>query len=126
MANFDNAFEIIKKHEGGYVNDPDDAGGQTFMGISQRANPNLEIWNTVNKIASKYKKVSTINKYLYADKKLIAEVKNVYKTKYWDAFKLDDCPIDSLANQIFDSAVNCGISATKKMIGRVLQDSKIV
>ena len=36
MADFNKAIAIILKHEGGYVNDPDDPGGETNMGITKR------------------------------------------------------------------------------------------
>ena len=40
---FREAIEVILKHEGGYVNDPVDPGGETNMGISKRAYPDLDI-----------------------------------------------------------------------------------
>ena len=36
MADFDEAIKVIFKHEGGYVYDPDDPGGETKYGISKR------------------------------------------------------------------------------------------
>ena len=35
MANFDEEFNRIIFVEGGYVNDKDDAGGETYLGISR-------------------------------------------------------------------------------------------
>jgi len=40
---FEKAFLFILKWEGGYVNDPNDPGGETKYGISRRAYPNLNI-----------------------------------------------------------------------------------
>ena len=40
---FKDAIKVILKHEGGYVNDPDDPGGETMMGISKKAYPHLNI-----------------------------------------------------------------------------------
>ena len=37
------AFKKVIGHEGGYVFDPDDAGGETIYGISKRAYPHLDI-----------------------------------------------------------------------------------
>lgn len=36
-------FEVGNKKNGGYTNDPHDAGGETKWGISKRAYPNLDI-----------------------------------------------------------------------------------
>ena len=36
---FDVAFERLIGHEGGYVNNPSDPGGETKFGISRRAYP---------------------------------------------------------------------------------------
>ena len=35
--NFDKIIEKVLKHEGGYVNDKDDPGGETNMGVSKKA-----------------------------------------------------------------------------------------
>lgn len=36
---FRHAVEIVLKHEGGYVNDPRDPGGETKYGISKHSSP---------------------------------------------------------------------------------------
>ena len=48
MANFNEEFKKVILVEGGYVNDPDDAGGETYLGISRRYNPNSKIWNIID------------------------------------------------------------------------------
>ena len=42
---FSEAIEIVLKHEGGYVNDPDEPGGETKYGISKRSFPKYYIKN---------------------------------------------------------------------------------
>jgi len=37
QENWDASFEMVLKHEGGYVNDPRDPGGRTNLGVTQRA-----------------------------------------------------------------------------------------
>ena len=44
-ARFLKAFEKVLRHEGGYVNDPLDLGGETKYGISKRSYPHLDIKN---------------------------------------------------------------------------------
>ena len=41
MADFLKAFNKIIVNEGGYVNDKDDKGGETFMGITRKNHPNI-------------------------------------------------------------------------------------
>ena len=42
---FEKAFEITIGHEGGYVNDLTDNGGETKFGISKKSFPNLTVWS---------------------------------------------------------------------------------
>jgi lysozyme family protein len=52
---FNYCIPIILKEEGGYVNDPNDPGGETNMGISKAAYPNLDIKNlTVDQVTEIY------------------------------------------------------------------------
>lgn len=51
---FDDAVEIVLKHEGGYVNDKKDPGGETNMGISKRAYPHIDIKNLTKSDAKKF------------------------------------------------------------------------
>lgn len=43
MATFEAAIETVLAKEGGYVHDPDDAGGETNFGISTRRYPEVDI-----------------------------------------------------------------------------------
>jgi lysozyme family protein len=47
-----NIIDRILLVEGGYVNDPADAGGETKYGISKRAHPDLDIKNLTKEQAS--------------------------------------------------------------------------
>lgn len=119
MAKFDEAIIKILDHEGGYVNNPNDRGGETYMGISRKAHPKSKIWQIVDKITAKYKTTKTINKYLKQDETLTKLVKDIYKKDYWNPFNLDKENNQKLANHIFDNAVNMGVSKTKDMLNRV-------
>ena len=44
MAYFGDAFKKLSIKEGGYVNDKDDAGGETYRGISRKYNPTWQGW----------------------------------------------------------------------------------
>lgn len=82
--NFEQAVEIILHHEGGYVNDPNDPGGETKWGISKASFPHLDI--------------ASLTK---------SEASQIYRQKYWDRCKCDELP-KSLRLIVFDCAVNQG------------------
>ena len=50
MAIFNLAYKKLEVAEGGYVNDPDDKGGETYKGISRKANPNWAGWISIDQI----------------------------------------------------------------------------
>ena len=126
MADFDKAFEKIIFNEGGYVNDKDDAGGETYMGISRKHHPNSLIWYIIDKVTSKYKDISEINRCLKANTELNDLVKSIYKSDYWAPFNLNKEKSQRLANQIFDNAVNRGVSATKKLLQRIKNEMEFI
>ena len=62
MNRIDKFMPIIFAHEGGYVNDQKDSGGETKYGISKRSYPNLDIKNLTKKQATDIYKVDFYNK----------------------------------------------------------------
>ena len=119
MAKFDEAFEKVVFHEGGYVNDKDDKGGETYMGISRKAHPNSLIWQHIDKVTKRFKTPSVITTELKKNNELTDLIKKIYKSDYWNPFDLTKEKSQRLANQIFDNAVNMGVERTRKMIIRV-------
>jgi lysozyme family protein len=91
---FEKAFEIVIGHEGGYVNDPLDKGGETKYGISKRAYPNLDIKNLT-----------------------LADAQRIYKADYWDKAKSEDVP-EFIRYIHFDAAVNHGVGMAVKLLQR--------
>lgn len=90
--NFARALALVLKHEGGFVNHPDDPGGATNKGI------------TIGTFRRYVKKNGTV-----ADLKAItnAQVASVYRKQYWDAVRGDELP-DGVDYAVFDFAVNSG------------------
>ena len=50
---FNEIIEKVLEHEGGYVNDKDDLGGETKYGFTNRFYPNLDIKNLSREQAKK-------------------------------------------------------------------------
>jgi lysozyme family protein len=89
---FDEIIEIVLEHEGGYVNDPKDPGGETKYGIAKRSNPDVDIKNLT-----------------------IEQAKEIYKSKYWDKNKVEKLP-EQLRHIYFDMCVNMGKSRAVKIL----------
>ncbi|MDQ0035837.1 lysozyme family protein [Variovorax boronicumulans] len=98
--NFDQAFERLLGHEGGYVNDPDDPGGETNWGIT---------------IA-----VARAEGYTGPMRDLpVDTAKEIYRKRYWTAVRADELP-DLVRFDVFDGAVNHGASQSAKWLQRAV------
>lgn len=112
MANFLEAYNITLGHEGGYANDPDDAGGETYKGIARRYHPSWRGW----RIIDNYKNQPNFPSNAYNDSDLDVSVKEFYKANYWDVNLLDEFPTQLLANEMFDTGVNMGVGRAAKFL----------
>jgi len=115
MASFDKAYKRVERSEGGYVNDPDDRGGETYKGISRKYHSNSDIWKIIDDVKQEHG-VKGIDSILSHNDRLQTLVKTIYKKEYWDIFSLDSCPSQGLANEIFDDAVNRGVGGACKIL----------
>lgn len=115
MANFEEAYKRTSKFEGGYVNDPQDAGGETYNGISRKANPAWEGW----KIVDEQKKKSNFPSNLKSRKNELDNMeRSLYKSNYWDKVWGDKIKLQEVANDMYDTAVNMGVSMSIKLSER--------
>lgn len=96
--NFDYAIQLVLKHEGGYVNDPHDPGGETKYGISKRSYPKVDIANLT-----------------------VDQAKAIYKRDFWDPHFFDDIEDQKIATKIFDFTVNMGASRAIRIAQNALQ-----
>jgi lysozyme family protein len=104
MPDFVRAYKITMGHEGGYSSDPDDAGGETYKGISRRFNPQWEGWKVVDDMKSHADFPNILNQL----PQLQDSVYDFYKKDYWDSNRLDDVASQAIAEEMFDTAVNMG------------------
>ncbi len=65
MSKFDNAVNDLLDIEGGYVNDPNDSGGETNFGITKRSYPDVDIKNLTSADAKMIYLRDFWNKYHY-------------------------------------------------------------
>lgn len=104
-ANFFKSLEMMLKHEGGFVDHPEDPGGATNKGITHK----------------------TYSDFLGRPLEDVDELKNIpdehvqliYKQGYWDKVKGDNLP-SGLDFAIFDWAVNSGPGRASKALQKAV------
>jgi lysozyme family protein len=113
MANFKFAITETLASEGfiakygklGYVNDPDDNGGETIAGIARRFWPKYSIWTVVDS----YKKLPNFPHNMSESNILPTLVELFYKTYFWDKIKGDAMSNQDIAALLVDKCVLEGI-----------------
>jgi lysozyme family protein len=107
MSTFELAIPVILKHEGGWVNNPADPGGETNFGISmlmvkrEGMTPAQLGIPDFNPGSMKLMKVEA--------------AKDIYRKLFWDKPGYDRINDQLVATKIFDCAVNCGPGRAHKM-----------
>src|SRR5574343_1427713 len=89
------AVARVLEHEGGYVNDPADAGGETKYGISKRSYPHLNIMALTRE-----------------------QAKKIYYRDWWRRYGYDMIADAGLAAKTFDLSVNMGAKQAHKLLQR--------
>lgn len=105
MAEFSEAYKLTSAHEGGYVHDPVDRGGETYRGIARVHHPDWPGWRRIDTARRK----SGFPRSLNSDAALQKAVKAFYKRAYWDRFSGDEIADQALANELYDTGVNMGV-----------------
>lgn len=98
--NFDQAFDRLIGHEGGYVNHPDDPGGETNWGITLRTAREAGYSGSMRDLTRD-------------------QAKGIYRRSYWDRAKADQYD-GAIAFQLFDAAVNHGIGQAIRFLQRAV------
>lgn len=92
---FVRAVTSVLSHEGGYVHDPRDPGGETKYGISRRSYPDEDIANLSR-----------------------ARAVELYRRDFWERHRYGALRDEALALKVFDLAVNVGPLRANRMLQR--------
>lgn len=105
MAQAKNLMPHILRWEGGFVNDPDDAGGATMKGV------------TLATFRRFYGATATV-----ARLKAITDEQwlHIFKAGYWDKCRADEIRSQSVANAIVDWAYNSGVATAAKKVQAIV------
>jgi lysozyme family protein len=99
-VNFDQAFDALIGHEGGYSNNAVDPGGETMWGVTAR--------------------VARANGYTGEMRYLARETaKDIYRKLYWDSVHADELPAP-VRYPVFDASVNSGVVQAIKWLQRAV------
>ena len=98
--NFDAAFDIVLKHEGGYVHHPSDPGGATNMGITEAVARRVGYRGPMQDLP-------------------VELAKRIYHEDYWKAVRADELP-PAVRYAVFDAAVNSGPAQSVRWLQRAL------
>ena len=96
MIDATEAIAVIIKIEAGYVNDPDDGGGETKYGISKRSYPDVDIKGLTKTAAAA-----------------------IYLRDYWNPLRCGNVP-SALALPLLDAGVNQGQGTAVRMLQGLL------
>lgn len=117
MANFIQAFQKTITNEGGYVNDPDDPGGETYKGIARKMHSKWEGWTTVDLL----KRQAGFPGNIEQDAEIREQVGMFYLVNFWNKIKGDEINNQEIAESIFDFAVNAGASTSAALAQLVVK-----
>jgi lysozyme family protein len=126
---FQTAYEHVQQFEGGYANDSNDAGGETFRGISRVSHPDWEGWAIVDDIKNSLgpQKWNSRNTWKKIDD-LAAEkiglnrlTRDFYEQNYYGPlFNLIPKIPTLVIDKMFDLRVNMGAKNSNKILQRAI------
>jgi lysozyme family protein len=115
MADFISSIFRVLLIEGKYVIDPNDRGGETYRGISRKNFPHWAGWVLIDNAKHQPNFPSSLAKVPGLDQL----VSDFYKHNFWDKIDGDFISNQIIANQLLDTAVNCGIPPAIKMAQQI-------
>ena len=117
MSEFQPALQKVLSHEGGYVNDPDDPGGETYRGVARNMHSKWSGWVRIDMC----KNQSGFPANLEKDTELQNEIARFYQINFWDKINGDNIQNQLVANSIFDFSVNAGVKTSASLAQLVVE-----
>lgn len=114
MADFLTAFNRTEKNEGKdiWTKIDGDSGGETWSGISRKANPTWAGWKILDGFKNKK------NKQVIYTPELERLKQELYKNNYWNPVWGDRIKKQEVANDLYDTGVNMGPATSIKLSER--------
>ena len=103
--NFDTCLNMLLKHEGGYVDHPEDPGGMTNLGVTKRTYDEFHATDIDEEGMRKLTKT---------------DVEPIYRSNYWNRCRCQDLP-SGVDWAVFDFAVNSGTGRAAKALQKAVE-----
>lgn len=103
--NFDTCLAMLLKHEGGYVDHPEDPGGMTNLGVTKRTYDEFHGTDIDEEGMRNLKK---------------SDVEPIYRSNYWNRCRCQDLPA-GVDWAVFDFAVNAGTGRAAKALQQAVE-----
>lgn len=116
MTDFTKALQLVLAHEGGYGNDPDDPGGETYKGVARKIHSKWDGWIKIDLMKRQPGFPASLDK----DAELQQDVEDFYRINFWNKISGDKINDQQLAESIFDFAVNAGVGTSVSLAQMVL------
>lgn len=117
MADFKVALTALLGEEGGYANNPHDAGGETVFGITRRFDPNWSGWSQVDTLKRSHPNLVEFNQALQSDPTIQKAVADFYRQSYWN---FDSLESQTVANKLLEIEVNFGKGSGTRILQEAL------
>jgi lysozyme family protein len=114
---WDIGIDFVLYYEGGYDNDPNDRGGETFRGVSRVNWPKWEGWLIIDNVKASLP--TTFKSALMNDADLKSRAVEFYRKNFWDQIHGDELP-GKLAVAVLDMAVHSGPRPAARLLQTVL------
>lgn len=104
MSNFDIAVKVVLQHEGGYVNNPADPGGETNFGVTKKF------------LLACHEDAMAIDMHSMT----VDQAKYIYKKYWWTQYGYEAIADLTIATKTFDFSVNMGSNRAHKLLQQAL------
>ena len=114
---FEAILEKTLCHEGGYIHDKDDRGGETYKGIARKFHSKWSGWKMIDTLK---KNKSAFPQNLSLHLPLQVSVEDFYKNTFWLPLKCHKISSFEIRMELFDTAVNVGQKQAIKFLQRAI------
>lgn len=116
MADFSTALKQVLRFEGGYADDPDDVGGETYQGVSRRFFPRWPGWQYLDAL----KGDARFPEVLSSDVRLSLALEMFYEEAFWDRFQGGAIKSQRIAELLLTAAIHLGVHRAVEFLQRAL------